>query len=102
MGSRAKQTEIPMEGKGVAPIKDKKLDALCDKFIDLRDERSKITEKIGDTEAKILDRMGELKITLHRFADQLAEIKEGKPHVKIKTVEADIYDPGKDSTGEET
>lgn len=78
-----------MEGKGVAPVKDKKLDNLCDEFVDLRDQRAKITEKLRETEIKILDRMSEIGITKHRFADQIAEIKEGKDHVKCKTVKND-------------
>lgn len=94
------QTEIEsFEGQeGVMPKKDKKLDTLCDKFIELRDERAALAEQLGATETKILDRMAELKLTLHRFADQEATIKPGKPHVKIRTVKADdggqINEPG--------
>lgn len=98
--ARPKQEEIPIEGPGVAPVKDKKLDNLCDKFIELRDERASVTEKMSETETKILDRMGELKVLVHRFADQIATIKPGKPHVKIKTVQADIYSEA-DSEGKD-
>ncbi len=96
--AKAKQSEMPIEGPGVSVMKDKKLDSLCDKFIDLRDSKAKLAEKIGETEVQILDRMGELKITKHRFADQLAEIKIGKDHVKIRTVTAD--DGSDDGAGE--
>jgi hypothetical protein len=87
--AKVEQTEIPMEGPGVAPVKDKKLDKLCDMFIDLRDGRAKLAEELGATEVKILDRMTELGITVHRFGDQIAKIKPGKNHIKIKTVKAD-------------
>lgn len=89
MAKRPKQEEIALEGAGVAPVKDKKLDALCDKFIDLRDEKAALAEKLGQTEAQILERMAELGITIHRFADQEARINPGKSHVKVKTVKAD-------------
>lgn len=85
-----------MEGPGVAPVVDKKLDALCDKFIEIRDEKAALAEKLGETEAKILDRMMELKISQHRFSDQVAIVKEGKSHVKIKTVKADADSEGDD------
>jgi hypothetical protein len=78
-----------MEGAGVAPVKDRKLDALCDEFIDVRDKKAKLAEKLGETEVKILDRMSELGVKIHRFGDQIAEIKPGKDHVKIKTVTVD-------------
>lgn len=84
-----KQEEIPMEGPGVSPIKDKKLDKLCDKFIEIRDGKAKLAEELGATETEILARMAELKIEVHRFGDQIAKIKTGKNHVKIKTVTAD-------------
>lgn len=89
MAKKPKQEEIPMEGPGIAPVKDKKLDALCDSFIDTRDSKAKLAEELGETEAKILDRMGELGIKVHKFGDQIATIKEGKNHVKIRTVKAE-------------
>lgn len=94
MGKRPKQEEIPMDGPGVAPVKDKKLDSLCDTFIDTRDKKAKLAETLGETEVRILDRMRELGISKHRFSDQLAEIKEGKDHVKIKTVKAESNGEG--------
>lgn len=87
--SKQDQTEMPIEGKGVSPVKDKKLDKLCDDFLDKIDTRATLSEEITATETKILDRMEELKVTVHRFRDQLARIKPGKAHVKIKTVKAD-------------
>ncbi len=86
MAKKPTQEEIPMEGPGVAPVKDKKLDNLCDSFLEDRDAKATLAEKMTATEAKILDRMAELKITVHRFGDQLATIQTGKDHVKIKTI----------------
>ncbi len=77
-----------MEGEGVAPVKDKKLDKLCDEFLDGIDSRAKLSEEITATETKILDRMEELGVSVHRFRDQIAKIKPGKPHIKIKSVKA--------------
>ena len=96
---KTEQIEIPMEGPGVAPVKDRKLDKLCDEFIELRDSRAQMAEDLGATEVKILDRMNELQITVHRFGDQIAKIQPGKTHVKIKTVKADEGYDGK-FTGE--
>jgi len=94
---RPKQNEIPLQGEGVAPVKDKKLDALCDTFIDDRDAKANLAELLTATEAKILDRMRELNITVHRFGDQEARIKEGTDRIKIKTVTVESVggdDPG--------
>lgn len=87
---------MPIEGAGVAPVKDKKLDNLCDKFIEIRDSKATLAEELGTVEKNILARMEELKITVHRFGDQIANIKTGKNHVKIKTVKVD-GDTGDDS-----
>lgn len=89
MAGKAKQAEIDISGPGVAPVKDRKLDSLCDKFVELKDNRATITEEIGDTEAMILDRMGELGIKVHKFGDQIATIKDGKRHVKTKLIRTD-------------
>lgn len=78
-----------MEGAGVAPLKDKKLDGLCDQFIDIRDQKAELAEGLTAAETKILDRMNELGITVHRFSDQIATIKTGKNHIKIKTIKGE-------------
>lgn len=85
--AKLKPQDLPaMDGPGVAVVKDKKLDALCDEFVEVRDEKAALAEKLGELEAQILDRMVELEITVHKFSDQVATIKPGKNHVKIKTV----------------
>ena len=78
-----------MEGEGVAPIKDKKLEKLAEDFIENRDTKAKLAEELTGVETKIFDRMTELKITQFRFADQIVTIKPGKNHIKIKTVKGE-------------
>ncbi len=81
-----------MEGKGVAQVSDKKLDALGDKFIEVRDEKAALAERLGETEQEILARMNELGVTVYKFADQVCTVKPGKNHIKIKTVKAELED----------
>lgn len=75
-----------MEGKGVAPVKDKKLDALADDFIEKRDKKAKLAEEMTAIESKIIDRMKEIDAELYRYADREVRIEQGKAHVRIKTV----------------
>lgn len=85
--NRPKAQDLPaMDGPGVGEFKDKKLDALCDEFVETRDQKAQLAENLGEIEAKILDRMGELELTVHRFSDQVATVKAGKNHIKIKTI----------------
>ena len=84
--AKPEQEEIPMEGKGVASVKDKKLNTLADDFIDKRDEKAKLAEDMTAIESKIIDRMKEIDCTLYRYADREVRIEPGKNHVKIKTV----------------
>lgn len=84
-----------IEGPGVAPVQDKKLEKLGDEFCEIRDAKSALAEKLTAVETKIIDRMHELQITRFRFSDQEAVIKGGKLKVKIKTVKAGDKD-GKD------
>lgn len=92
---RAKETDLPgVEGPGVSQVKDKTLEKLADEFIEVRDEKAALAEKLGKVESKLLDRMNELNITRYRFSDQEAVVKTGKNHVKIKTVKAE--DDGED------
>lgn len=86
MAKRPKQEEIPMKGPGVAPVKDKKLDALADKFVEMRDEKSKLAEEMTNIEANIVARMQEIKCESYRYADREVKITKGKVHVKVKTV----------------
>lgn len=87
--ARPKQKDLPISGEGIAPEPDKKLDNLCDEFIELRDDKAKLAEDLGVCEVKILDRMVELNREEHRFGDQLAKIKKGKNRIKIKTVKTE-------------
>src|ERR1700690_3227631 len=93
--ARAKQTEIPLKGKGVAATTDKKLIALGDQFIDRRDKRATTTTEMGNVEKDILKRMTVLGIQQFRFGDQLAVLSTGKQHIKIKTIKVEgVVAPG--------
>lgn len=75
-----------IEGPGVSTPKDKRLDALADEFTEKRDQKAALAEKMTAIEAKIIDRMQELKLELYRYSDREVRIKYGKTHAKIKTV----------------
>ncbi len=76
-----------IEGPGVALPEDKVLDKLGDKYIDLRDQKAKLAEEITALDKKAVERMTELNITRYRFGDQEMFVKQGDPHIKIRTVE---------------
>lgn len=77
-------------------FKDKKLESLADKYADLRDEKAKLAEEMTALEGKVIERMQEIKFSTVRYADRLITIKQGKAHIKIKTVTND----GADEDGE--
>lgn len=97
---RPKQSVIPLEGKGVAEVIDKKLTTLADDYMDTRDQKATLATKLNELEKKMLDRMGELGITKYRFSDQLLERKDGAVHVKIKTVKVEGEKPDDKSLGD--
>lgn len=80
---RPKQGDLP----GVEGIKDKKLKALGDEFIDLRDNKAQLAKDMTACEAKIMDRMEELDLRVFVFGDQEMRIDPGKRHVKVKTIQ---------------
>jgi hypothetical protein len=86
MAKRPKQEEIPLEGKGVAPVTDKKLTKLGEDFIDKRDAKATLAEELTGLETKIKDRMAEIGVEVYRFGDQEMRIKLGKAHIKVKTI----------------
>lgn len=82
-----KQTDaLEDAGPGVGKYKDKKLEALADKFADCRDEKAALATQMTEIEGKIIERMQEAKIPLFRYSDREVRIKPGKNHIKIKTV----------------
>lgn len=85
---------MPLKGAGVEVVTDKKLIALGDTFIESRDAKAALATKMTETEAMILARMGELKLTVFRFGDQIVTAKTGSTHIKIKTVKVDGGDDG--------
>lgn len=99
---RPKQNEMPLDGAGVEPVKDKKLIALGDQFIEIRDEKATLATKLTETEAKIIDRMGELGLKAFRFSDQIVTIKDGARHVRVKTVKVENQSGDEAATESET
>lgn len=88
--ARPKAQDLPgVEGEGVAPVKDKKLEALADSFVDKRDEKAQLAEQMTAIESKIIDRMVELGTREFKYADKVVTIKIGATHAKVKTVTAD-------------
>lgn len=87
---RPKTQDLPgVEGPGVAPVKDKKLEALADSFVDKRDDKAALAEEMTAIESKIIDRMVELGTREFKYADKVVTIKTGGAHVKVKTVTSD-------------
>ena len=93
--ARPKVQELPnFVGEGITAPKDKKLDALADQFVDLRDSKAEIAEQITQVEKNIIDRMVELKLEKYRYADREVTIKYGKAHVKTKEVKNEGSEAG--------
>lgn len=93
----AKTEDLPgVEGPGVSPVKDKKLNALADEFTEKRDEKANLAEEMTGIETKILDRMDEIGVRVFKYADRVVTIKDGKRHVKIKQVKTGDEDGSQD------
>lgn len=86
---RPKQTELPVSGPGVSQQKFKDLDKLGDEFIEIRDDKAELAEKMTAVTAAIVKAMHEHEIDIYRFGDQEIEIVSGKEKIKIKTVTAE-------------
>lgn len=99
---KAEQTEIPIEGPGVSPLKDKKLDKLGREFRDLRDQITTVSEQKTANESAILERMKELGIKVYRLDDQLLSVKPAKRHVALKTIKAFGADDPWEEAGEKS
>lgn len=85
---RPKQPDLP----GAERVTDKKLENLADDYVDTRDQKADLAAELTAIETKILDRMRELGLRNFRFADKIMEIKDGKNHVKVKTVKVEGED----------
>lgn len=100
--ARPKATDLPgMNGPGVAPPRYKELDRLADKFIDVRDAKAELATQLGKIETQIAEAMQEHGIKRYQFSDQEIVIKEGKVHVKVKTVKVEGARKGEDPTPED-
>ena len=74
------------QGPGVAPERHKDIDRLADKFCELLEERSGLSESIGKTEDAIKEKMKEKGLTRYQYRDQEVVYKPGIDHIKVKTV----------------
>lgn len=86
---RPKQDDLGMSGPGVEVPRIKKLDALGDKFIEIRDAKADLATKLKDTEKKMAEVMAENNLTVYKWSDQIMTIKVGATHIKVKTVRAE-------------
>lgn len=88
--ARPKPQDLPgVEGPGVSPVKIKELERLGDKFIEIRDDKAELARKLSKIEAQMAEIMTENGLSKYQFSDQEMILKQGKVHVKIKTVKAE-------------
>ena len=76
---------------GVGVVKDSVLNRLGDEFSEKLEQRAGLSEELTAIESKMVDRMRLKKITVYKYANRQLTLKEGKVHVRIKTVD-DIGD----------
>ena len=89
--AKAQQDEIPMEGKGVAPIKLPKIDKLARAYVEARDDRiQKLTTEIA-AKGKLLEALhfhrDQLEtpdgVIMYHYDDQVLTVEPGKEKLKI-------------------
>lgn len=78
-----------MTGPGVEQPRHKDIDRLADKFEDLLEQRSGMTEQLRKTEDSIMEKMKEKGLTSYRYRDRQVVYKPGHDHIKIKSVRTD-------------
>jgi len=94
---KATQAEIPIEGKGVAPVKIPKIDKLARAYVEARDERiaaltteiaakGKLMEALHFHAEQITTPDGSL---MYHFDDQVITVESGKEKLKITTRETE-------------
>jgi hypothetical protein len=94
MPKKPEPQELPgVEGPGVSIPKFKDLDRLADRFIEIRDQKAELAEKLGDLDKQIAEKMTEHGLSRYKFSDQEVILKPGKTHVKINTVKAGSSEP---------
>ncbi len=92
---RKKQTELPIEGPGVAPVKIKELDAAAADYVDVRDRRMSLTEKEIEAKRDLIHLMHKHEEKLGRDGDGVlrykyddenlvVELKPGDETLKVK------------------
>jgi len=97
-----KQTELPIKGPGVAPVKIKALDDAAEKYVHARDRRMKLTEEEVEAKRDLIHLMHKNEDKLGRDGDGalrykyeeenlVVELKPGDETLKVKkAVEDDL------------
>jgi hypothetical protein len=92
---KPKQEEIPLEGKGVAPVKIPKVDKLARQYVEDRDKRlAALTDEVS-SKGKLIEAIHfhaeQLKqpdgTLVYRYDDQELRLEPGKEKLSIKTWE---------------
>lgn len=101
MAKRPEQSEIEINGVGVAPLKIPAIDKAARAYISVRDDRMALTEKECAAKTKLVEVVheheqaigrnpkGEL---LYRFDDLQVTLKGGKENVKVRSVDSPTDD----------
>lgn len=87
--AKPKQVDLPeMEGEGVAQPRFKDIDALADKYVDVRDKRTSWTEKEIAAKEALRNAMLEHSLETYRYDDHLVELKSGDYKLKVRNTDA--------------
>ena len=97
---RKKQTELPIEGPGVAPVRIKELDDAVLTYVNARDRRMQLTEKEIEAKRDLIHLMHKHEEKLGRDGDGVlrykyededfvAELKPGDETLKVKKAKED-------------
>ena len=93
----ANTTELKLTGKGVAPVRIKQLDKLCDAYITERDKRLVLTPKEVEAKRQLIDAMNANKDKLslpdgsltYRYDETIVTVKPGKATLKVEHIAID-------------
>ncbi len=97
MAKRPEQSEIAINGVGVAPIKIPAIDKAARAYVSVRDDRMALTEKECAAKTKLVEvvHANEMAIgrnpkgeVVYRFDDLQVVLKGGKENVKVRSVDS--------------
>lgn len=97
MDKRPEQSEIAINGVGVAPIKIPAIDKAARVYISVRDDRMALTEKECAAKSKLVEVVHEHETAIgrnpegaliYRFDDLQVTLKGGKENVKVRSVDS--------------